>query len=237
MSRKSKKRPSPVVVVKRKPLKFWVNSRNDGLENALMCRCGFEPAKVITDADIMFFVGGADVNPHLYGEEAIPQTHFSVQTDTLDLYAFREAKNMFKVGICRGGQFLNVMNGGKLWQDVDNHTRSHELVDAFTGQKVMVSSTHHQQFRPAQDAVTIATARETTRKQSEMNLWSWKKDGTQIDTYFAIDHEVLYYPGTRSLCFQPHPEYSSPSTTAAYFEGVINKAIRGEYVKPEKKAS
>lgn len=204
------------------------------MEYALMMRCGWERAMNFEEADAVFFVGGSDVNPALYGEEALKGTGFHIPTDNRDLTGWRMSAGKMRIGICRGGQFLNVMNGGKLWQDVDGHCGSHDLVDKFTGQVVRVSSTHHQQFRPAMNGITIATARETTKKVTANQTWSLKNDHTPMDDYFKIDHEVVWYPSTRSLCFQPHPEYLSPEGTEPYFRSVLNKCWDDEYKQPLK---
>jgi len=182
------------------------------------------------DADIVVFTGGSDVQPILYGEAPLIVTHFNPARDQADIKSFRMAQKMgqFKIGICRGGQFLNVMNGGKLWQDVDMHCRTHILTDAFTGKKWAVSSTHHQMFRPAAGALIVATARESTQKVCDGQTWEIKNDGSNMDNYFKTDFEVLFYPETRTLCFQPHPEYDIPITTAFYFHDVLARCFHFE---------
>lgn len=203
-----------------------------------MLRAGFQRAKTIEEADAVFFVGGADVNPMLYGEDPHRTTHYDNRRDVEDMYAWRMAKDKLKIGVCRGGQFLNVMNGGKLWQNVDNHGVTHELTDCFTGEKVMVSSTHHQQFRPAMNGIVVAIARESNNKEAAGQVWKYQKNGTPMDNYFARDHEVVWYPETQSLCFQPHPEYTLPLSCSRYFLSVLKKCMANEYVHPndQKKA-
>lgn len=211
-------------------LKVYVNAQANDLEYRLFEMCGIDRADNMDEADIVQFIGGADVNPMLYGEQPLSVTSYNVHTDDRDLIGWRAAKDKIKVGICRGGQFLNVMNGGKLWQDVNNHCGSHWAVDRFTGQRVMVTSTHHQQFRPAQTAITILTARETTFKKSAEHVWNLKDNGTAADDFFKIDHEVVWYPDTRSLCFQPHPEYPEAyDKCTPYFRDVLWKCIRNQY--------
>lgn len=212
-------------------LTVWVNQGFSPAEYHLMKCMKIDQAKNIAAADVVIFVGGADINPALYGEEPLRGIHFNAGSDKRDLIGWREAKDKIKVGICRGGQFLNVMNGGKLWQDVDGHTGSHYLVDKSTGKEWKVSSTHHQQFRPAVGAVTIATARQSKHKHSETMDWFIKQPGesrSKLDEYFEIDHEVLWYPKTQTLCFQPHPEYELPETTAEYFEEVFWRCVKGK---------
>lgn len=221
----------------RKPLSAWVNSPWSDAEYKLLKSCGISHAASLKEADVSLFVGGADLNPFLYDEAALPGTRYDDKRDKDDLEAWRASKGKFKIGICRGGQFLNVMNGGRLWQDVDNHTRHHDIVDSFTGEVIpQVSSTHHQQFRPAYEAIVIATARETTFKASAGQRWTLSNNGTPLDDYYKVDHEVLFYPRSRSLCFQPHPEYEGELTTAKYFREVLAKCLADEYPhKPKRK--
>src|SRR5690606_17623115 len=75
------------------------------------------------EADIVLFTGGEDVSPSLYGEENV----LSFSNPDRDIYEkamFEEAckNNKNIIGICRGSQLLTALNGGKLIQDVTNHT-------------------------------------------------------------------------------------------------------------------
>lgn len=208
-------------------LNMYVHDNRD--VQVLFAKGGYGITNNIDVADIVVFTGGADVNPLLYGEAALPGTGYSVPRDDQDLAQWRLCKDKMKVGICRGGQFLNVMNGGKLFQHVDGHTCSHSLTDRFTGAKHNVSSTHHQMFRPATDAVIIATASESTIKHSEKLMYKIKFDGSPLDRQYEQDYEVLYYPKSRSLCFQPHPEYVEPEGTAKYFYDVMRRILNGDF--------
>lgn len=213
-----------------KKLSAWVNGPWGDAEYKLLASCGISHAASLKDADVSLFVGGADINPFLYDETPLSGIMFDADRDKADLEAWRASKGKFKIGICRGSQFLNVMNGGRLWQDVNNHTRHHDIVDAFTGKVIpKVTSTHHQQFRPAYEAIVIATARETTYKQSYGQRWRLTDNDTPLDNYYKIDHEVLFYPRSRSLCFQPHPEYAGETSTANYFREVLVKCLADEY--------
>lgn len=172
----------------------------------------------INTADLLCFTGGADVSPHLYGEQN-RYSHVSPVRDEDETHLFKTFREVPKVGICRGGQFLNVMSGGKMYQDVDQHTMSHDVVD-FTGRKFRVTSTHHQMMRPSEDAGILATA-------------CHKNDYVQTDQKTLpglYGYEVLYYGDTQSLCFQPHPEYSNcpRETTDWFFELVDTFLFTGE---------
>ncbi len=86
--------------------------------------------------DGLFFVGGDDVHPDLYGEKLDPlchpqmprRDHFEV---ALIKAAYRKRKPI--LGICRGSQIMNVAFGGSLHQDLSyrkgavNHSQVGEL--------------------------------------------------------------------------------------------------------------
>lgn len=178
---------------------------------------GFKEVFKVEQADIIIFNGGTDIGASMYGEHAVytrsatPSQRDRVESDIFTMYP-----DKFKVGICRGSQFLNVMNGGKLWQDVNHHGGSHMMTDTRTGEKVMVTSTHHQMMRPKRETgIVIGVADEATFKRSEHDHWT-SKGGV----FFDDDHrdtEIVWYPQTRSLCVQGHPEYVPGTHFADYF--------------------
>lgn len=184
----------------------------------MFTRLGLSITPEIGNADAVCWTGGADVNPALYGEAAIKGTFFDEERDAWDRDVWQESTNeQFKIGICRGAQLLNVLNGGRLWQDVDRHANSgHFLIDVRTGKKVFVSSTHHQMMRPGTNGEVVAIASQSTRKDSEREHW--------IDRgYHMDDTEVVWYPATKSLCFQPHPEMRGYKECEEYFAKLVSQ--------------
>lgn len=167
---------------------------------------GYNIVLAIENADLVCFTGGEDVTPALYGAESHPSTYSSLYRDQREKEAYEIAQglNIPVVGICRGGQFLNVMNGGMMYQDVGDHTRAHNLTDLETGEVVYVSSTHHQMMFPANNAIILATANE-----KGFRVWYDKKSKCWArEEESEVDYEVVYYAETNSLCFQPHPEFA-----------------------------
>src|SRR5687768_16963203 len=75
-----------------------------------------------TNLDLICFTGGEDVTPSLYGEVKHPLTYNNPERDKHEVEYFNQFIGIPKVGICRGGQFLNVMSGGKLHQHILGHT-------------------------------------------------------------------------------------------------------------------
>jgi len=176
---------------------------------------GFLGARSIEEADIVCFTGGEDVNPDLYDEKPLKFTAFNSRRDAADVWAYTEATRLdkFIVGICRGGQFLNVMNGGKMWQHVDNHTNHHNIKDVRMDTMVWATSTHHQQMIPNIGECEVVAV--SCDKAGQIRSLSTIKEsfGKRVDIpskggNTETDYEVLFYNTSKSLCFQPHPEFS-----------------------------
>src|SRR5262245_24070299 len=73
---------------------------------------------------IVFFCGGADVSPSLYGERPASRTlgvEVARDQQERELFLRARAANLPMIGICRGAQFLCVMAGGRLCQHLDGH--------------------------------------------------------------------------------------------------------------------
>ena len=172
----------------------------------------FKRATTLEQADMILYTGGADVSPKFYGEKAISGTHVDEGRDSFDLMIFREARkrNLLQVGICRGSQFLNVVNGGKLWQDINNHAgKSHLVLDCLSKKSIVVNSLHHQGIILHQDAYMLAYAEESTNKTSEEGRWAC------LDTHKnrnEKDVEAFWYSKNRCLGVQWHPELPSASS-------------------------
>jgi gamma-glutamyl-gamma-aminobutyrate hydrolase PuuD len=147
-----------------------------------------ETAELLENPDLVVFTGGADVWPVLYGEKNT-DSNIDIRRDLSEMIWFKRFLRVPKLGICRGGQFLNVMNGGKMEQHHPHHAIAgyHLINDYITGARLAVTSTHHQVMLAGPGSAVYGTALDMP-------------DG--IDT-----NEILYYGNTHSLCFQPHPEY------------------------------
>lgn len=167
---------------------------------------GWYVSSRIEDADLIQFTGGADVSPHLYEEDVHPMTTASPGRDNSEARDFAEAldRGIPMTGICRGGQFLNVMNGGKMYQHVDMHTIGghHDLIDVDSGEVIKVTSTHHQMMRAGEGGTVVATGGHRSTFRQHM-VGSSVASGSLEEE----DTEVVHYPKTKTLCFQPHPEF------------------------------
>lgn len=185
-----------------KVYKVYIAGR-DGLTSSMWQRRGYEVVDSLEEADIVQFTGGADVDPALYGESMHKTTFSDVARDEEDMEAYHLALDLDipMVGICRGGQFLNVANGGTMVQDTDNHAigGTHDVLEVGTGDVIRCTSTHHQMMLETSEALLLGIA----------NLATYKElgDGTNIIDDGDYDTEVVWYKDSKSLCFQPHPEF------------------------------
>ena len=201
---------------KRKDKVFVVGP--EGFITNMFEREGWEIVGTPEKADVLCFTGGADINPDLYGERCHPATWFDPVRDREDMHIYDTNQDKFKVGICRGGQFLNVMSGGTMYQDVDYHAISgtHMARDTRSGQILAVTSTHHQMMVPDETSgCVLLTAKCSTRRETAYE--------TILLPFDSPDTEAVWYKHTKSVCFQPHPEYPEGRFCRPYFFELIKE--------------
>lgn len=174
------------------------------------------------DADLVQFTGGEDVSPFLYGQPKHPTTYSDPRRDLVEsgYYSWAQRRNIPMAGICRGGQFLNVMNGGSMYQDVKAHAihGTHEVKDIITAKKHQVTSTHHQMMKPGKSATWIALGDEAH--------YIIDHNGAEFfDAGSMNSIEVVHYAPTNSLCFQPHPEFTGAFSTRDYYFELLERYL------------
>lgn len=217
------------------PLVFIAGPFN-GAVMAMLFGLGYRGTNDVMMADVVVFTGGSDIDPHLYGHKQISECRqIDPKRDQQEVAVFEAAKafEIPMVGICRGAQLLNALNGGTLYQHVDGHYGGHIVVDIRTGTRLRVTSTHHQMMQPAKDAEVVAVACKPSDKgdKTYSSLSTIKLgDGIRAKPKAGDwDPEVVWYEGTKSLCFQPHPEYTGGdgTTTRGYFVELL-----AEFIEP-----
>jgi gamma-glutamyl-gamma-aminobutyrate hydrolase PuuD len=180
---------------------------------------------------LQMFWGGTDVNPALYNEPKHKWTDFpDLKRDQEEKLLFEECvKNKIPMlGICRGSQFLNVMNGGKLNQDITGHAirHTHRMEDLRTNQLYDVNSTHHQMMIPS-----------TTTPVEVIGIAPFKVQGliNPLDSYYEVlefTYEVLWYPDTLSLCVQYHPEQMPDDAEAVkWLKALVKEKLNVDLLK------
>lgn len=203
----------------------------DNLVSQMFHRKGCKIVNRAFDANVVCLTGGADISPLLYGERLHKQTGpLNLTRDLNEVRLIRSLPpGMPKLGICRGGQLLNVLSGGGMYQHVDGHVGvMHRALHRTTGEIVFVSSTHHQMMKGnLYTGYEFLVAQQSSEYHGDNYCWKPEKTEQTKDDW--NDVEGVYYRHTNSLCFQPHPEYSAAKETARIFWDSIEDLVDWAY--------
>ena len=169
----------------------------------------YELVDNLKNADIVYFTGGEDVTPELYGCKKHHTTMNNIFRDNEERRIFEQIEShQIAIGTCRGNQFLTVMNGGLLVQNCNNHARwgTHEITNGID--RYQITSTHHQMAYPFY------------MDKSHYDILYWAEglsdiyEGDKIDpSLIDKEPEIIYYhvPGKpKCLGIQGHPEMMAP---------------------------
>lgn len=143
--------------------------------------CEEEIEQIVKEFDGFLFTGGHDIHPSLYGEEKLPFcANICKYRDDFEKILFEKALEYKKpiLAICRGFQFMNVMLGGSLYQDIESQTapsielthsqekpydsaahsvkiyRDTPLYDLIKADEIEVNSIHHQAVKVLSNRLT-----------------------------------------------------------------------------------
>ena len=166
--------------------------------------------QMIEKFDGFLLTGGQDVSPSVYGEAALPVCgDCCTQRDEMerDLLALAWERDKPVLGICRGIQFMNVVFGGTLYQDLPSQRTSgvehhqsppydepvHEVdivedspLHRLLGQTVIpVNSYHHQAVK---------------KLAPKLCAMAYSEDGL-VEAVYAPEKKYVW-------AFQWHPEFS-----------------------------
>lgn len=169
----------------------------------------------VEDADIVLFTGGEDVDPSLYDCEKHPTTHSNIRRDLREKAIFEKVRpDQACIGICRGSQFLCVMNGGKLVQNIGGHAMfgTHEIRSFLRSSTYEITSTHHQMQYPfnLKEHIDYTPLFYSRRRLSIY----YEGDGIEEPPY---EPEIILYHREgkpKCLAIQGHPEMmvANPNT-------------------------
>lgn len=177
--------------------------------------------------NILFFTGGSDVNPKLYGESKGKQTVINKDRDILEKNMYENFRKLPKLGICRGAQFLTVMNGGKLIQHVEGHNGIHPIKVDYRGDiyTYNMTSSHHQMMYPYSTGnYEIIGWAKTYLSNVYLN---GKDEQINIPEEF-LEPEIVVYNNRywNELCIQGHPEWGScPKNTRNFTQSLIRNYL------------
>ena len=158
-----------------------------------------------TPPDLIVFTGGSDVDPSTYNEDNTDSYGTDIARDKIEVGIYEKCleKGIPMVGICRGGQLLNVLNGGKMIQDLSprisgvvksifHYTKPS---DGTLASKVCYLNVDHHQGMIKNS------------KASQKNYITHRVNPLGNDFGVSTIDYGFYYKDTMSFCFQPHPEW------------------------------
>lgn len=155
--------------------------------------------------DYLTLWGGADIHPSIYGEQPLEYSGpFNRERDKEEIALYKEYLAAGKpiIGVCRGAQLLCALNGGRLYQHVPQHrNNSHGLICSDGSVIKSAAADHHQVMQPVGNYVLLAWDDKPAQVYSDNGFFS----------IFKVP-EVVYWPDTKCLGIQPHPEWEQSNS-------------------------
>ena len=188
---------------------------------------GAEIVDNMEEADVVLFTGGEDVTPSLYGCKKHSTTYCNPNRDREEKEVFNKIReDQLALGICRGSQFLCVMNGGLLVQNVFGHAlgRTHAISDGKMAYHI--TSTHHQMQYPFN-----LNAEDYDILFRSFNQLSAEYEGDKIEASKLLENGepeiVLYHKEgfPKCLAVQGHPEMIPESPVAKMISNLVNSLV------------
>ncbi len=161
--------------------------------------------------DGIIFAGGNDISPQMFGEKPYPTTKStSDRRDALETKLMRWALHDHKpiLGICRGMQLLNVVNGGTLYQDIPTDlpdASDHEISAHF-------KSFEHQghTVRIKRDSKLAGIMKQDTMHTNSLHHQAVKRVAANFEAVAWTDDDVIEAIESQDSYFtigvQCHPE-------------------------------
>ncbi len=169
--------------------------------------------KDIHTCDGFILTGGIDIDADLYGGE----TDYEYKPDTFQkerdlfessIYHYAQLHCLPVLGICRGLQLVNVLEGGKLLQDLDRYNDIHRISttqdkyhDIFVEENSLLSDITKSNTGTVNSAHHQAIDKNELGNNLKVNAWSGTADGTIEGIEFNDKTGKAFM-----LCVQWHPE-------------------------------
>jgi len=165
---------------------------------------------------LALFTGGADVTPSLYKERGATLCFSDIYRDLMEkaVYDICTMNGVRKIGICRGLQFINVMEGGRLIHHLDGHEGGTHLFECLKDDKLRkVNSLHHQMVIPPKGRYKSVVIGWSPEKLSK-NYYG--DNDVRVD-WKGPEVEAVVYPIGEACGVQYHPEMMDKGSPGRVF--------------------
>lgn len=176
------------------------------------------------NVDALVLWGGEDISPTYYAQKAHSRNqnqHGPSKRDINEWKAMKYAKmnGIPIIGVCRGAQFLCVFSGGSLIQHVTGHHGEHNVMTPDGHTLMETSSCHHQMMCPWKTDYQLLAWTPT-----KLSSCYEDQDDLEIPTMLShVEPEVVFFPKTRGLAIQGHPEWMA--TTDPFVQWCNEKVV------------
>lgn len=189
--------------------------------------------KLISEFDAQLVLGGADIDPYLYGDKQTFARDVIRRRDVSELKFVRQfikSKRGMNFGICRGHQMCAVANHKKIIQDIQieeeasdihingNHEieidKNSEIFSVFDSKKILVNSLHHQ-------AVYVPDGDK-----------DYKVVATSLDSTPTV--EAIEFRNGMGVTLQFHPELMENETGEKVLRQFVSLTIKNSKLKKNK---
>lgn len=170
--------------------------------------------------------GGDDINPEHYGGDKDVKARIDVKRDQMEIDWIQWAleHNIPMLGICRGAQLINVVQGGSLHQDIrPMRVNTHNRRGILATKRVTIQA----------DSLLKSVIHKSTVKVNSLHHQAVDDTGTDLKAVaWDNDHIIQAIESTdkRIIGVQWHPEYLFylPSQLAL-FKNLIQRAYNRRY--------
>lgn len=185
--------------------------------------------KLSENPDVIVYGGGVDIAPEAYGGKFIKETGqvpFRVR-DGFEQFVYQYSQLVMEVtplsiGICRGAQHLCTFNGGT----IEPHVEGHNLCGVSTDDNSEPVIDHQVQYFGINKKDTFGTRVNSLHHQMMIPPANGKEKHNPYEVLVKTignkeDIEALWFPKTRCICVQWHPEYDPENGSGKLMKRII----------------
>lgn len=214
----------------------------DLLDDVELLELSFETnnTEQFKNCDGFVLTGGVDIHPSLYGGQVVYENapdEFQIIRDEFEakIYTYAQVYKKPLLGICRGLQLVNVLEGGKLIQDLGDYgNKKHKKEEADKIHSIIVQkgSLMHQTTTALNGNVNSAHHQSIDQNCIGNNLMASAIDDAN-ETIEAIEFKDKSNKAFM-LCIQYHPERMTNKESSSFSQNIKEKflhAVRNNTMK------